>query len=119
MHFVTQSGPVTFLKAGPHLLNFFHYAKPYIDNPRENVDWLPQAIQRQAWAEHRACVGVDYLNRESDVELAYCVLAKLVLEMISENCTGVYIPRDNALAPNDGSLYMELKKMASSRELDV
>lgn len=119
MHFVTQSGNVTFLKVGPHLLNFFHYPKPYIDNPGENVDWLPQAVQRQAWVEHRACIGVDYLNRDSDVELAYCVLTKLVSEMISEKCTGVYIPQDNVLAPNDGSLYAELKRMASSRELGV
>jgi hypothetical protein len=119
MHSVAQSGPVTFLKAGPHLLNLFHYPKPYIDDPGENAEWLPQGIQKRAWVEHRACVGVDYMNRQSDVELGYCVLAKLVAEILNENCTAVYFPRDNVLSPNHGSLYAELQKMAASRETGV
>jgi len=118
-HFVTQSGNVTFLKAGPHLLNFFYYPRPYVDNPKENVSWLPKEEQRQAWVEHLACVGVDYMNQDTDIELGYCVLAKLVAEMLDTNCTGVYIPRENALAPNNGSLYQQLQRMASSRDSGV
>src|SRR5690242_14867852 len=101
MHCVVQNGTVTLMKAGPHLLNIFHYAKPYIDNPTANVDWLPQLSQRQAWIEHAACVGVDYMNHDTDVELGYCVIAKLVAEMVYENCTGVYVPRESSLIPNN------------------
>jgi hypothetical protein len=118
-HFVVQSGEVTFMKAGPHLLTFFTYPQPYIENPKENIEWLRQASQRQAWVEHAACVGVDYMNKDVDVELAYCVLSKLVAEMADENCTGVYIPRENILIPNGESFYRELQKMASSREPGV
>jgi hypothetical protein len=85
MQFVEQKGQVTLLKAGPRLLNFFHCPKPYIDNPAENVDWLRHVSQRQAWIEPTACVGVDDMNYDTDVELGYRVIAKLVAEMVDEN----------------------------------
>jgi hypothetical protein len=119
MHCVAQSGPTTLLKAGPHLLSFFHYAKPYIENHEENTSWLPLESQRRAWAEHAACVGVDYMNAKTDVELAYCVLAKLVAELVDENCSAIYMPRESSLIPNNGTLYSELQKIASSRESGV
>jgi hypothetical protein len=119
MHCVVQSGTVTLMKAGPHLLNFFYYPESYIENPRANVDWLPHPSQRQAWANHSACVGVDYLNHGVSVELGYCVLAKLVAEIIDENSTGIYIPRQRSLIPNDESLYLELQKLASTCDSDV
>ncbi len=114
-HTVVQSGHVTLMKAGPHLLNLLQSAKPYIENPQNNVEWLPQVIQREAWAKHRACNAVDYLNYEADVELAYSVLAGFVGELIDGNCTGIYIPGESSLIPNDASLYFQLKQMASTR----
>jgi hypothetical protein len=118
-HSVVQSANLTFRKAGPHVLSFFQYAKPYIDDPKENVNWLPHASQRQAWINHSACVGVDYLNHGVSVELGYVVLSKLVAEMLDGNCTGGYIPQRSSLIPNDESLYLELQKIASTRESGV
>jgi hypothetical protein len=119
MHAVAQAGNATLLKAGPHLLNFFFYPKPYIDNPRDNITWLPHVSQQRAWANHSACVGIDYLNHDTDVEMGYCVLAKLVAELVDENCTAVYVPRESSLIPNDASLHLELHKMASIRDSGV
>jgi hypothetical protein len=116
MHCVAQSGEVILLKAGPHVLNCFYYPKPYIDNPKEQIDWLPQVSQQRAWVEHSACVAVDYLNHDMDVQLGYCVLSKLVAEMLDRNCTGIYIPRENRLIPNDESLYSELQRVAAARD---
>ncbi len=90
-HFVWQSGTAIFMKAGPHVLNFFCYPGPYIKNPKENVDWLKQPSQQQAWIQHSACVGVAYLNPNVNVELGYCVLSQLVAEMLDGNCTAIYI----------------------------
>jgi hypothetical protein len=104
------------MKAGPHVLNFFHYSKPYVDEPQANAAWLPRTSQQKAWAVHRACVGVDYLNPGTDLELGYCVLAQLVAELIDENCAAVYVPQESSLIPNDESLYLELHKMASVRD---
>jgi len=118
-HCVAQSGKATFLKAGPHVISFFYYPGPYIDNPKTNIGWLPQESQRHAWSQNSFCIGVDYLNRDVDVELGYCVLSKLVAEMLDGNCTGNYIPRENTLIPNDEAAYLELQKIASSRDSGV
>ena len=119
MYCVTQSGEKTVMKAGPHLLNFFYYPKPYIDNPKEQIDWLPQVSQRRTWVEHSACIGVDYLNHDVDVQLGYCVLSTLVAELPDRNCTGIYIPRESRLIPYDEALYLELQRVASARETGV
>jgi hypothetical protein len=49
------------------------------------------------------------------------VLAKAVesSEILNENCTGIYIPRERALIPNDDSLYLELHKLGSACESGV
>ena len=116
---VAQSGTATLMKAGPHLLSFFYYPAPYVENPKANVNRLPQAAQREAWLQHSGCIGVDYLNDDVSVQLGYCVLAQLISEMLDGNCTGIYVPREQALIPNDESLYLELRKFASACESHV
>jgi hypothetical protein len=119
-HCVVQSATITFAKAGPHALSIFHTPEPYFgDNSKQNVNWLPHPSQRQAWINHSAWVAVNYLNYGVSVELGYVVLSKLVAEMLDGNCTGVYIPQRGSLIPNDESLYVELQKIASTRESGV
>lgn len=118
-HCVKQAETVTQMKAGPHLLNFFYHPEPYVENPKENVDWLPQESQREAWKQHSACLGVDYLNHDVSVVLGYCVLSQIVAEMLDGNCTGIYIPRERSLIPNDQSLHFELHKLGSACESGV
>jgi hypothetical protein len=119
MHCVAQSGTTTMMKAGPHLLNFFYYPAPFVENHKENTAWLRQSSQLEAWIKHSACLGVDYFNHDVSVQLGYCVLAQLVAEMLDGNCTGVYIPRERSLAPNDESLYLELHRLGSACESGV
>ncbi len=117
-HFVVQSGRITLIKVGPHVLNVFNSDRPYIEVPGDNAGWLPEMSQRQALAEHNACTGVDYMNG-TDVGLGHSVIAKLVAEMVDANCTGVYILREKRVIPNDESLYRELQKLASSSDSRV
>jgi hypothetical protein len=107
------------MKAGPHLLSFFYYPEPYVEHPEANIDWLPHASQREAWVQHTACYGVDFMNDGVSVQVGYSVLAQLVSEMLDGNCTGVYIPRERCLAPNDQSLYLELHRLASACDSGV
>jgi hypothetical protein len=58
-HCVVQSGSVTLMKAGPHLINFFHSPRPYVESHKENIGWLVQPSQREAWIQHSACFGVN------------------------------------------------------------
>lgn len=115
MYFVVQSKSVTMLKAGVHGLVFFHHTEPYFGwSEKQTIDWLPIETQRAAWKQHNAWVAVDYLNKKTSMELAYCVLARLVAELLDENCTAVYTPRERSLAPNDSTLYLELLKIGSA-----
>ena len=113
---VTRSGDTIFLNAGPHLLSFCDQPEPYADNPKENLTWLTKMSQQRAWSEHTACGWVNYVNPETDVELAQCVLAKLVVQLLDGNCTGVYSPSENSLIPASESLYEDLQRLASYRD---
>jgi hypothetical protein len=119
MHFVMRSRRMILLKAGPHLLSILCYPEPYIGNRQEHVEWLSQESQRRAWLEHTGWAAVDYMNQDVDVDLAYCVLAKLVAEMLDENCTGMFMTRKRTMVPNDESLIGTLQTMASARESGV
>ena len=119
LHCVAQAGGVILMKAGPHLLSFLHFKRPYLENPKENIAWLPRGEQQAAWSEHIDSLAVDYMNPNTDVELAYCVLAKIVAELIDENCSGIYIPRERRLAPNDAELYITLHTMGSGRDAGI
>ena len=118
-HCVVQEGSVTLMKAGPHLLSFFSYPAPYVEDPKANTDWLQHTNQREAWVQHTACYSVDFMNDGVSVQLGYCVLAQLVSEMLDGNCTGVYIPRERWLVPNDQSLYLALHRFASACDSGV
>ena len=87
--------------------------------PPRSSDWLPLEDQKQAWLQHTAWASVDYMGRDVDLELAYCVLMKLVAEFLDSNCLAIYIPGEQVLTPNDNSLYMELLKMATARDLGL
>lgn len=114
---IAQKGFVTLIKAGPHLLNVLHQNRSYGGDggPPQNADWLPRPEQKQAWLQHAAWSAIDYMGRDADLELAYCVLFKLVAELIDGNCTGIYVPGESMLSPNDQLLYLRLQKIAGSR----
>jgi hypothetical protein len=118
-HFVMQSGHVTLMKAGPHLLSFLNVSKSYLDDPAEDSKQLSDLSAQNAWAEHRAWTAVDYVKGGKDPELEYSVLAKVVAELIDSNCAGVYVPAENSFMPNDALLYGELQKIAAARDAGI
>src|SRR5690242_832949 len=63
-HCVVQSSIFTLMKAGPHLLSFLNCTKPYGEGefPSDFAESIPQASQRQAWAEHKAWAAVNYVK---------------------------------------------------------
>jgi len=95
---VFQAGFFTLMNAGSHTLSFMNYTKPYGEGEfsEEFGKSLPNARQRQAWAEHTGWwTAVDYVKGGVDRELKYCILAKLCAEMLDANCMGVYVPGKN------------------------
>jgi hypothetical protein len=119
MRSVSQSEEFTVLRAGSHVLSFYDSAKPYLDNPGDEIGWLANASQQRACAAHKGFTAVQYANPATDVELAHCVLAKVVVQLIDGNCTGIYIPSESSLIPADESLRESLNQMASFRDSGV
>jgi hypothetical protein len=109
-----RTDDAVFLEAGPHRLSLVNYAKPYEHNPQEDLGWLPGVSQQRAWAEHTACCWVYYMTAGTDLELAHCVLAKVVAELLDDNCTGVFIPSEYSLIPAEAAS-LELRRMGSHR----
>jgi hypothetical protein len=120
-HFLRTIGNRALLKAGPHVLSFLTHNRPYgeRDFPTDFGQRLPQRSQREAWAAHAAWTAVDYVKGGVDLELEYCVLAKLCAELLDTNCTAVWVPREQSLIPNDDSLYSELQRIAAARDLTI
>jgi hypothetical protein len=81
-NFVIQSGHLTLMKAGSHLLGFPNAPQPYSDDPRSASRKLPRR-QRSTWMEHRAWAAVDYMKGSADSELKHRVLARIAAEMLT------------------------------------
>jgi hypothetical protein len=118
-NYVIQVVLFTIMKAGPHSLSFLNYTKPYDSDSPNFGRSLPEASQRQAWAEHTAWTAVDYVKGGADLELEYAVLAKLCTEMLDVNCVGLYVPGRRTFIPNGGWLREYLQRVAESRPLCV
>ena len=114
--YVVTSGDARVLNAGQHLLSFHSSNEPYVAVPKDDLSWLPKASQQRAWAEHSACLYVYYLTPGTDFELAHCILAKVLAQLLDSNCTGLYSPDEDGLIPADESFYEQLQAMASSRD---
>ena len=113
-HFVIEGAPYTFMKVGRHTLGFLHYRKPYLgEQSQEFGASMPKASRRKAREQHAAWTAIDYVKCSVDLDLECAVLAKLCLHLIDGNCTGVLLPREHILMPNDGSLVPYLQHVSS------
>jgi hypothetical protein len=103
MYFVGQKGAVTMVKAGRYLLNILHASETYFGDPQGIAKQLPQEEQKKAWLEHHAWVALDFWNLDLPRAEAYENLARLAIQLADSNCSGVFLPRDEVLMPNDGT----------------
>jgi len=120
-NFVIKSGHLSVMKAGRHLLSFPSAAQRYSGDPRKKLKQLPRS-QRHVWVQHRAWVAVDYLKGGKDRPLEYGVLARIAVEMLTDNCVGVFLPESGAFVPNDGtlgSLDGALRQLAADRDTGI
>jgi hypothetical protein len=109
----------TIMKVGPHALSFMFYTKPYSsDSPTLARAWkLP--VQRAAWAEHTSFLAIDYAKGGIDFESRYALLARLCRHLYDANCVGIYLPRERAFVPGEGSVRDMLNQAIASRNVDV
>jgi hypothetical protein len=114
--FVTQSENKGLVYIRPHLIGILNSNRPYLNiDSSKQAQIFPQASQQKAWKEHDAWLSLDYMRGGRNLELEYSVLARLAAGMLDENCSGIYIPRENSLIPNDSFLLGELMHMAQKQ----
>lgn len=124
-HFIFQSGLVTFVKVGPHVLNILHADRLYFGglDPTDLKEFLPEPERQNAWQSHHAWCAVDYMVKDTDEDTKYSVLAALVAQMVDENCSGVWIPEFRSFIPNAAFngilLYPALQHVAHLKEVDL
>jgi hypothetical protein len=109
MYFVHVSGEHAFVKAGSHVIKVLSISQPYLGNPEEIAEQLPQPEQKSAWKDHRAWVALDFWNLEPPRTDAYEMLSRLSLQLLSDRCCGVFLPKEEVFMPNDGSAEEGLK----------
>ncbi len=114
---ILMSAEGAFLEAGPHQLSFRSLPHPYVTNPEHDADWLSTLSQRESWSEHKACCWIYYQTATTDLELAHCVIARVAVELLDGNCTGVYMPSEFALIPGEIASE-ELRSMGAYRSSD-
>jgi hypothetical protein len=103
-----------FLQAGLHRISFCNYPHPYVERPEGEVDWLTNLSQIKAWSDHKGCCFINYQTATTDLELAHCIIARVAVQLLDQNCTGVYMPRDFCLIPGEIASE-ELRGMAAYR----
>jgi hypothetical protein len=109
---VFQKVLFTLMRIGPHVLSFMFYTKPYFDCHPDFVRNLLPA-QRAASEKHTAWLAVNYAEGPGSEDIQYAVLSRLSIGLLSANCTGAYIPGEQLLIPNDGSLLHALQRNVS------
>jgi len=111
---VFQKVLFTLLRAGPHVLSFMFYTKPYFQDDPNFVRDLRLPAQRAACEKHSAWLAMNYARGPANEDVQYALLSKLSIAMLNSDCTGAYFPGKHALIPNDGSLLLALEKKVSS-----
>jgi len=95
----------------PHFLamyeDFFfaiHYVDvPYFDSPEEIADYAPESRIRRVILGHQAWISIDLLQtgdeeqQEIQKREAYCLIGKLLAELIDDNCLAIFCPEAGSI----------------------
>lgn len=110
-----QAEDKTVLISPPHIVTLLNCNKPYLDaDPHMQAKAFPQMSQQEAWARHTAWIALDYHGAAPAAEKAYGILASLAAELLDAHCTGIFIPGERSLIPNDGALPASLRALAAN-----
>ena len=115
MYFVSVNDPLTVVKAGPHIIQVTSVSNRYADDDAYALSQLPQPEQKKAWAEHHACVFLEFFNdlssKSSKVpdKWAYASLANLALQLGDSNCAAIFVLIKKWMMPNDGTAEQVLR----------
>jgi hypothetical protein len=103
--FVTGGGERAVLYIKPHLMALLTANRPYFgQDPSDYSKSLPSIEQQVAWSSHKAWAAIDYLKGDENLAEEYRVLSSVAGQLLSDNCSGVYVPRERRVFANDEHL---------------
>ncbi len=96
-------------------------ARPYVDDPERAAKSIAELRCRKVMAEHTAWISVDCNSGSAPPSVTmqekFSLIGGLAAELLNSNCTGLYVPWNNMLIPNEESLPDRLRTFASLEEL--
>ncbi len=101
----------TLIKSGKYLFNLIQEDTFYLGPVEEIAAQLPRTEQQQAWRKHTAWAALDLMNEDISKNEAYAALARWAAKLADSNCSGIYLPKENQLWPNDGTAEQGLQKL--------
>jgi hypothetical protein len=112
MYCVVQATPtVTLIKSGKYLFNLIQEDSFYLGPVEEIAMHMPRLEQKEAWRQHKAWAALDLMNEDVPKKEAYASLARWGVELETQNCAGIYLPKASIFFPNDGTAKEGLERL--------
>jgi len=99
---VPATAQITLIKAGKYLFNLLQEGSFYIGPVEETASKLSKPEQQQAWRQHTAWAAFDLMNNDVPKNEAYAALARWIVQLADQNCSGIYLPKASIFFPNNG-----------------
>lgn len=103
-HFVAGSPPSFVVKHGENFFLINTFPRPYMDDPEQAAESIPELRLRKAIREHTAWLSVDLLGefRERDLPRLYRIIGKLTAALADDDCLAIFAPATSQIAVFDG-----------------
>jgi uncharacterized protein YegJ (DUF2314 family) len=119
-NFVVMNGPVRLVQVKGHFFNVLSAARPYIEKREAFASKLRDLRVKAAVLEHSAWMSVDYhgsgASRLSKDD-KYAATAKLVAELLDDDCLGICLPDEDVVIGNNIELKQVLREFKTVKDL--
>lgn len=105
--FVVGAAPSTIIRYQDRMLLINSFTTPYVKDPEEVSKSIVDLRLQKVMAEHTAwfscdAMGVDHKTSPEEIKQWYALLGKLFVELLDDDCLGIYLPDEQRLyAIND------------------
>ncbi len=111
--FVVGESPHFLVKYEDCFFTVHNVDVPYFEEPAEIAEHMNELRIRHAIEDHQAWVSVDLIRGDesaTDEQAAYRLIARLLLELIDDDCMAICCPGTGQIYPYHESLQRELQK---------
>ncbi|HJZ90484.1 MAG TPA: DUF2314 domain-containing protein [Gemmataceae bacterium] len=120
--FVAGAGIMNTIVHDGRMILINSFPKPYVEDPEEAAEGIPDLRVRSLFREHRAwfscdALGVDHSTPEDEVRSWYQSLGKLFVGLLDENCLLIFLPDTSQGFPVNEDTEAALRSLDPVEEL--